>query len=88
MDDYRDGVRLGDETFEPKRRAFSVKLITSYAEYSKFVKMAKVELNHTYAVLWNESDKRGLLVFKVTISQLFDLSKVKPSDSIRLFGII
>ncbi len=48
------------------RRAFSVKLITSYAEYSKFVKVAKVELNHTYAVLWNESDKRGLLVFKVT----------------------
>ena len=47
-------------------RAFSVKQISSYAEYSKFVKTAKVELNHTYAVLWNESDKRGLLLFKVT----------------------
>jgi hypothetical protein len=47
-------------------RAFNLKRIHSYAEYSKFVQATKVQLNHTYAVLLNESDKRGILLFKVT----------------------
>ena len=46
-------------------RAFNLKRIHSYAEYSKFVQAAKVELNHTYAVLLNEWNKRGLFIFKV-----------------------
>lgn len=46
-------------------RAFNLKRVHSYAEYSKFAQAAKVELNHTYAVLLNESDKRSLFVFKV-----------------------
>ena len=46
-------------------RAFNLKRVHSYAEYSKFAQAVKVELNHTYAVLLNESDKRGLFVFKV-----------------------
>ncbi|MDQ3649380.1 MAG: hypothetical protein M3458_03695 [Acidobacteriota bacterium] len=46
-------------------RAFNLKRVHSYSEFSKFVKAVKVELNHTYAVLLNESDIRGLFVFRV-----------------------
>ncbi len=46
-------------------RAFNLKRVHSYAEYSKFADAVKVEANHTYAVLLNESDKRGLFIFKV-----------------------
>jgi hypothetical protein len=46
-------------------RAFNIKQVGSYAEQSKFVQEVKVELNHIYAVLSNESDKRGLFLFKV-----------------------
>jgi len=47
-------------------RAFNLKRVAAYGEYSKFVTQAKVELNHTYAVLLNGSDKRGLLLFTVS----------------------
>ncbi len=46
-------------------RAFNLKRVHSSAAYSKFVRSANVEPNHTYAVLMNESDKRGLLIFTV-----------------------
>ena len=46
-------------------RAFNLKRVHSYAEHSKFSDTVKVVANHTYAVLLNESDKRGLFVFKV-----------------------
>jgi hypothetical protein len=46
-------------------RAFNLKRVHSYADYSKFADTVKVAANHTYAVLLNESDKRGLFVFKV-----------------------
>jgi hypothetical protein len=46
-------------------RAFNLRRVASYADYSKFVKAVKVELNHTYAVLLNEDDIRGLFIFKV-----------------------
>ena len=46
-------------------RAFNLKRVHSYAEFSKFAQAVKIKLNHTYAVLLNESDKRGLFVFKV-----------------------
>ncbi len=46
-------------------RAFNLKRVHSYAEYSKFSDTVKVVANHTYAVLLNESDKRGLFIFKV-----------------------
>lgn len=47
-------------------RAFNLQRVNSFSAYSKFADAVKVELNHTYAVLLNESDKRGLLVFTVT----------------------
>jgi hypothetical protein len=46
-------------------RALNLKRVHSFAEYSKFIQASKVELNHTYAVLLNEDDIRGLFVFKV-----------------------
>ena len=46
-------------------RAFNLKRVHSYPEYSKFVNAIQVVANHTYAVLINESDIRGLLIFKV-----------------------
>ncbi len=46
-------------------RAFNLKRVHSYTEYSKFVQAAKVEINHTYVVLLNGSAKRGLFIFKV-----------------------
>jgi len=46
-------------------RAFNLKRVHAFAEYSKFVDTVKVERNHTYAVLLNESDIRGLFIFKV-----------------------
>jgi hypothetical protein len=59
---------LGGEVFLEEvsaSRAFNLKRIHSYADYSKFAQTVKVAANHTYAVLLNESDKRGLFVFKV-----------------------
>jgi len=46
-------------------RAFNLKRVDSPEAYSKFVQATKVELNHTYAVLLNERDKRGLFLFTV-----------------------
>ncbi len=46
-------------------RAFNLKRLHSYAEYSTFASIVKVAANHTYAVLLNEHDKRGLFIFKV-----------------------
>jgi hypothetical protein len=46
-------------------RSFNLQRVHRYSAYSKFSKVAKVEAGHTYAVLVNESDKRGLFVFTV-----------------------
>jgi hypothetical protein len=46
-------------------RVFNLKRVHSYVDYSKFAATVKVVPNHTYAVLLNESDKRGLFVFRV-----------------------
>ena len=46
-------------------RAFNLRRVASYADYSKFVQAVNVELNHTYAVLLNEDEFRGLFIFKV-----------------------
>jgi hypothetical protein len=57
-------------------RAFNVQRVHSWAAYSKFSMAVKVEANHTYAVLLNESDKRGLFVFTV--------SEYVPNKMVRL----
>jgi len=46
-------------------RSFNVQRVHSFPAYSKFAKAVKVEPNHTYAVLLNAREKRGLFVFTV-----------------------
>jgi hypothetical protein len=45
--------------------AFNLQNIATPAAYSKFTKSANVALNHSYAVLVNKSDVRGLFIFTV-----------------------
>jgi hypothetical protein len=47
-------------------QAFNVRRVHAQAAYSKFARVAKVEQGHTYAVLLNSSDKRGLFLVSVT----------------------
>ncbi|HEY0761564.1 MAG TPA: hypothetical protein VGD61_04255 [Pyrinomonadaceae bacterium] len=47
-------------------RAFNVQRQHTFPEYSKFAKAVPVAAGHTYAVLLNGSNRRGLLVFTVT----------------------
>ena len=60
--DLGTGVSLEDVS---AHRAFNFKRVHSSAAYSKFVQAAKVELGHTYAVLLNGREKRGLFIFTV-----------------------
>ncbi|MDQ3816950.1 MAG: hypothetical protein M3362_04565 [Acidobacteriota bacterium] len=46
--------------------AFNKQNVHSFPAYSKFAQAVKVEANHTYAVLLNSSDVRGLFIFTVT----------------------
>jgi len=43
-------------------RVFNYSGVQGWPTYTKFAFMAKVEMKHTYAVLINPSDCRGLLV--------------------------
>jgi hypothetical protein len=47
-------------------QVFNLQRAQSFSAYSNFARVAKVELNHTYAVLLNNVEKRGLFVFTVT----------------------
>jgi len=47
-------------------KAFNFKRIHDFNLYSKFAQEVKVESGHTYAVLINKGEVRGLFVFKVT----------------------
>lgn len=46
-------------------RAFNLKRVHSFADYSKFAATVSVVANHTYVVVLNNSEKRGLFVFTV-----------------------
>lgn len=46
-------------------KAFNLQQMHSWPEYSRFVRSAKVEPNHTYAVLLNGRDRRGLFIVTV-----------------------
>ena len=47
-------------------RAFNVEGVFSFEKYSKFAKAVTVQAGHTYAVLLNAMNRRGLMVFTVT----------------------
>lgn len=46
--------------------AFNLKKVASFENYTAFARSVKVQKNHTYAVLLNAGDKRGLFIFTVT----------------------
>jgi len=61
--DLGTGISLEDLS---AHRAFNVDGVHSLEKYSKFAKAVKVEADHTYAVLVNAMNRRGLLVLTVT----------------------
>ncbi|MBV9242445.1 MAG: hypothetical protein JO314_10600 [Acidobacteria bacterium] len=60
--DLGENVALGEVS---ANKAFNFKRVHSFTEYSKFADAVKVVASHTYAVLLNNRDKRGLFVFTV-----------------------
>src|SRR5262249_852826 len=58
---------LGDVPLEEvtTSKAFNFKRVHSFDLYSRFTAQSKVEGNHTYALVINKSEIRGLLVFSV-----------------------
>jgi Spy/CpxP family protein refolding chaperone len=46
-------------------RAFNWRRVAAPSDYTRFVQKLRVELGHTYAVLLNGRERRGLLVFTV-----------------------
>lgn len=76
-------------------RAFNLKRVHSYDEYSKFANTVKVVANHAYAVLLNNSDKRGLFIFavdeyvpneRVVLRYAVKSYQIMPSGQIRSEG--
>lgn len=45
--------------------AFNLRNVHSYPDFTKFASVAKVEKGHTYAVLLNKGEIRGLFIFTV-----------------------
>jgi hypothetical protein len=60
--DLGDSVSLEDVS---AIKAFNLQRVHSGPAYSRFVRSAKVEPNHTYAVLLNGRDRRGLIIVTV-----------------------
>lgn len=67
-------------------KAFNVKGIHSFAEYSKFAMSVAVAENHTYAVLLNESGKRGLFLF--TVVKYVQNEKVELNYAVKSYQIL
>ena len=67
-DDMSMVADLGTEPLEEitSARVFNLKRIHSFDQYSRFAQVAKVQADHTYALLIDRHDVRGLLVFAVT----------------------
>ncbi|HEY6307276.1 MAG TPA: hypothetical protein VI488_12550 [Candidatus Angelobacter sp.] len=76
-EDYFEGSTAGDDMSliadlgavpleeVTAHKAFNFKSVHSFDLYSKFAEEAKVENNHTYVVLINKREIRGLFVFSV-----------------------
>ncbi len=61
--DLGAGISLDDLSAS---QAFNVRRVAAFPAYSKFARVARIEQGHTYAVLLNASDKRGLFMLSVT----------------------
>ncbi len=58
---------LGDVSIDEvtAQKAFNFQQVHSFNAYSRFARAIKVEFNHTYVVLLNESSRRALFVLRV-----------------------
>ena len=61
--DLGAGISLDDLSAS---QAFNVRRVAAFPAYSTFARVARIERGHTYAVLLNASDKRGLFMLSVT----------------------
>ena len=61
--DLGAGISLDDLSAS---QAFNVRRVAAFPAYSQFARVARIEQVHTYAVLLNASDKRGLFLLSVT----------------------
>ena len=66
-------------------RTFNLQRVHSFAAYSKFARALKVEPGHTYAVLLNASDRRGLFVF--TVAEYVPNQKVELKYAVKSYQV-
>ena len=66
-------------------RTFNLQNVHSFPAYSKFARTVKVELDHTYAVLLNKSDVRGLFVF--TVDEYVPNKKANLRYAVQLYQV-
>jgi hypothetical protein len=66
-------------------RSFNVQRVHSFPAYSRFARAVKVEPNHTYAVLLNARDKRGLFVF--TVAEYVSNKKVSLRYAVKSYQV-
>lgn len=76
---------LGENVVLDEVSASSAFYLRKIGEHSKFTKSAKVLADHTYAVLLNGKDKRGLFVFRV-VNYVPDV-KVELEYSVKSYQI-
>ena len=67
-------------------RAFNFKRIHSFDLYSKFAQQARVQPHHTYALLINKREIRGLFVF--TVDDYQPNKKVALSYAVREYQVL
>ena len=67
-------------------RAFNLRRVHSDADYSKFAQNVKVQPNHTYAVLLNKRELRGLFIF--TVVNYVPNEKVELKYAVKAYQIM
>jgi hypothetical protein len=67
-------------------RAFNLQRVHSFPAYSKFARAVKVEAGHTYAVLLNASDRRGLFV--ITVAEYVPNQKVELKYAVKSYQVV
>ena len=79
---------LGDVPLDEvsSSRAFNFRRVHSFDLYSKFTQAARVQSHHTYALLINTRDLRGLLIFRVEDYQ--PNSKVNLTYAVREYQLL
>jgi|SRR6185312_2777488 hypothetical protein len=87
-DDMSLVADLGDVPIDEvsSSRAFNFKRVHSFELYSKFAQTARVQPHHTYAVLIDKRDLRGLFVFRVEEYQ--PNSRVALSFAVREYQVL